>query len=273
MWLTIITVNYNNVQGLRRTINSVMSQTWRSFEWIIVDGGSTDGSKELIEQTALIPNANVSWWCCEKDNGVYHAMNKGIRIAHGYYLNFMNSGDCYNDSYTLQKLFGDEREYNADVIYGDWVIVNSEILTLQKAPSSISIVNLLHSNICHQAMFIKSCLLQCSPYDENYKILSDWKKWLEFLNNGFVYKYINLTICKFDGSGISQRNQILAKEEGEKILYELYPIGVLNELQNFYDMYMQPETYKIYSYIRERRLFKRLIRITLSFIDFLKKIL
>ena len=89
MILSIITINYNNSDGLQRTIESVLSQTWTDFEWIVIDGGSTDGSLDIIKKHA----SHFSFWCSEPDTGIYNAMNKGITHAKGEYLNFMNSGD------------------------------------------------------------------------------------------------------------------------------------------------------------------------------------
>jgi glycosyltransferase involved in cell wall biosynthesis len=90
MKLTIITINYNNKEGLVKTFDSVRVQTWKDFEFIVIDGGSTDGCKELIEQ-----NHQINYWVSEKDSGVYNAMNKGIRKATGDYVIFMNSGDFF----------------------------------------------------------------------------------------------------------------------------------------------------------------------------------
>ena len=95
----IITINYNNVDGLRKTINSVISQTFRDFEWIVIDGGSTDGSKDLINQYVEYFSYSIS----EPDSGVYNAMNKGIKVAHGEYFIFLNSGDYFYDKNVLEK--------------------------------------------------------------------------------------------------------------------------------------------------------------------------
>ena len=115
MRLSIITVNYNNKDGLQKTIDSVISQTFKDFEWIVIDGGSTDGSRELIEK-----NKNYfSFWCSEHDKGVYNAMNKGIVHAKGEYLNFMNSGDCFVSNKVLEKIFSND--YTNDILYGNVV--------------------------------------------------------------------------------------------------------------------------------------------------------
>lgn len=108
--LSIITVNYNNLKGLQKTMMSISSQMFEEYEWIIIDGGSTDGSKEEIEQLASVPDNHVSYWCSQPDNGVYNAMNKGIAQSHGQYLCFMNSGDCFCNASTLADVFSSDRK-------------------------------------------------------------------------------------------------------------------------------------------------------------------
>ena len=110
--LSIITVNLNNLEGLKRTYESVVCQTFTDYEWIVIDGGSTDGSREFIEQH----QDKFAYWCSEPDKGIYNAMNKGIMRAKGEYLNFMNSGDCFASNDTLIRVLVDER--NEDIIYG-----------------------------------------------------------------------------------------------------------------------------------------------------------
>ena len=101
MKLSIITINYNNKNGLQKTIDSVISQTFKDFEWIIIDGGSTDGSKELIEKYSQ----HITYWVSEPDKGIYNAMNKGIKVAKGEYLFFLNSGDYLVQPNTINQIF------------------------------------------------------------------------------------------------------------------------------------------------------------------------
>lgn len=103
--LSIITINFNNLEGLKKTAESVINQTWKDFEWIIIDGGSTDGSKEYIIN--LNDNLNhvgwnpITYWCSKPGKGIYNAMNKGIAKASGDYLNFMNSVNCFRYTSTF----------------------------------------------------------------------------------------------------------------------------------------------------------------------------
>lgn len=201
--LSIITINYNNLSGLRKTVDSVMSQTWRGFEWILIDGGSNDGSKEYIESIAAMPEANVSYWCSEPDNGVYNAMNKGIVKAKGNYLNFMNSGDVFYECKTLEKW--KDKEFDGDIIYGDWIRRYRDHDELIKPITDGLSALIYFINICHQAMFIKKGKM-IDGYDEKYKIFSDWRKWQELACAGVSFQYIPQTICIFEAeSGISEK--------------------------------------------------------------------
>ena len=146
MPLSIITVNLNNLKGLRKTIDSIISQTWRDFEWIIIDGGSTDGSRELIEQY----QEHFAYWCSEPDKGVYNAMNKGIAKAKGVYLNFMNSGDVFYSNDTLERVF--ESSPCADMVYGDCITDNNGLTQYRTSPIFCATVPLTASGL-HAVMF------------------------------------------------------------------------------------------------------------------------
>jgi glycosyltransferase involved in cell wall biosynthesis len=114
--LSIITINYNDVLGLKRTLESVTGQIYSNFEYIVINGGSTDGSKELLEKYT----DKISYWVSEPDQGIYHAMNKGIEKASGEYLLFMNSGDLFYNSGILKEVVDHISKY--DLIYFDILI-------------------------------------------------------------------------------------------------------------------------------------------------------
>ena len=207
MKLSVITINYNNLSGLRKTADSVLAQTWRGFEWLLIDGGSNDGSKEYIESIAAIPEANVSYWCSEPDNGVYNAMNKGIAIAKGDYLNFMNSGDVFFECKTLEKW--KDKEIDGDIIYGDWIRRYSDHDEFIKPITDGLSALIYFVNICHQAMFIKKEKM-IEGYDEKYRIFSDWRKWQELACAGVSFQYIPLKICIFEAeSGLSEKGRFV----------------------------------------------------------------
>lgn len=198
MKLSIITINYNNRDGLQKTIDSVVNQTWRDFEWIIIDGGSTDGSRELIEKY----QEHFAYWCSEPDKGVYNAMNKGIAKAQGEYMNFMNSGDCFYEKDTLQKVFSTKRE--ADILYGNVNCITNCNNYFLSYPKELSTPYFLYRGLCHQASFIKTSLLKDKKYCEDFKIVSDWQRFFEWFREGKTYKHIDLIIADFDTTGISE---------------------------------------------------------------------
>lgn len=228
MILSIITINFNNLEGLRKTIDSVLSQTWHDFEWIIIDGGSTDGSKELIEDTANKLTASdynpLSFWCSESDSGIYNALNKGLSHCIGTYINCMNSGDEFYDNQTLEKLFS--TSHNSDIIFGNSFHYSKENAFISHYPESVDLYFLYHSNICHQAMFVKTELLKASPFDEQYRICADYAKWLELMIQGCSFKYVPNMICRFDMTGMSNTGNLITIER-EKIKTKYIPKYIL----------------------------------------------
>ena len=112
--VSVITVNYNNADGLKRTLESLFAQTFTDYESIVIDGGSTDGSREIIENFA----DRITYWVSEPDGGIYHAMNKGIRQATGLYYNFMNSGDLFEDPTVLENIFASDP--TEDILFGKY---------------------------------------------------------------------------------------------------------------------------------------------------------
>lgn len=199
--LTIITINYNNKEGLIKTFESIQSQTWKDFEYIVIDGGSTDGSVELIKN-----NPQVTKWVSEKDSGVYNAMNKGILISNGIYINFMNSGDFFYSSNTLEKIYHNLNG-NESILYGNSIFFNEEKNTKfnQTPPDKLSFAHFYCSGINHQATFIKRELFsKYFLYDESYKICADWVFFIRVICS-FNESYLHLKeyICYYDFSGIS----------------------------------------------------------------------
>lgn len=228
MTLSIITINYNNLEGLRRTIDSVISQTWHDFEWIIIDGGSTDGSKELIEDTANELAASdfnpLSYWCSEPDKGIFNALNKGVGKAIGQYVNFLNSGDVYTEQDVLERVFKD-KAFDCDVIYGDWQdIANGEILNKWSSGAPLTLKQELLQCTCHQALFINAEGLKKDPYDESYKMMADWRKNIAWLMQGKTFVHVPVIVCYYDLTGVSsQFDSEPYQEEKSRMIAELFP--------------------------------------------------
>lgn len=178
MILTIITVNYNNIKGIKKTIQSVVNQTYDNFEYIVIDGASTDGSVQVIEEN----KDKITYYVSEPDKGIYDAMNKGIKLAKGKYCLFLNSGDYFINEKTLTDIFN-KKTYTEDLLIGrQKYIGNNGKIT--KSPyirvSELNMPYFISSTLPHQATFIKKeLLLQCGMYNTNYHIVSDWIFWIE----------------------------------------------------------------------------------------------
>lgn len=252
MRYSIITINYNNGEGLRSTIESVIRQSCNDYEFIIIDGGSSDDSTNVIKEYAK----HITYWVSEKDNGVYHAMNKGVAAAKGDYCIFMNSGDCFHSP----DILNDVVEHKEDIICGRVIKGNSQESSGHHK-STISLVDLMRGSLPHQAMFIKRELLVNHPYDERYKILSDWKFCIETLifdNNSF--RNINTIVADYDTSGISTNSNGLLPKERELILRELFPERILVDYQRLtpVDDELLDISIKLTKTVSPRKLVKRL---------------
>lgn len=201
--ISIITINFNNQKGLSKTINSVLEQTYSPIEYIIIDGGSTDGSLTLIKQNV----DSLSYWVSEKDNGIYDAMNKGIAHATGDYCLFLNSGDYLHNPNVLSKVFL-KRERTFDLLIGRQRFINAKDI-VSKAPKlkkeEINMSFFLSSTIPHQATFIKRSLLhKCGLYNKSYRIVADWVFWVEaIVKNKCSMEIIPQYISYMEVGGIS----------------------------------------------------------------------
>lgn len=216
--LTIITINYNHLDGLRKTIDSIVSQTFTDYEWIVVDGGSTDGSYELLEQY----KDHFAWWCSEPDKGVYNAMNKGLAQATGEYVNFMNSGDMFANSAILSMVFNEN--HDADILYGMMArgTVDGELNIPQMMKRNIYWYDFYANTLNHQATFIKRELFtKHGVYDESYKVYADWHKFAQFVAiEKASTKFIAKVIAIYEGGGLSDT---FNDEELGRIRKEIYP--------------------------------------------------
>ena len=243
MKLSIITINYNNKDGLQKTIDSVICQTWTDYEWIVIDGGSTDGSKELIEQY----QDHFAYWCSEPDKGVYNAMNKGVFHAHGEYVNFMNSGDVFHSSHVLASIFA--KKLSADILIGQ-VKCMGENLIVNQFNHNLAGVNWKRVNegFCHQGTFSKIGLLKAHPFDEKMKIASDWKFWCQtIVFDNCSVQNLELIVADYDMTGISSKvqNSSLQSEEREQTMRSLFPPLIIKELQDYQSLRNSPCVYNL----------------------------
>jgi len=260
--ISVITVNYNDKAGLAKTIESVTNQTLKPYEFIIIDGGSSDGSKELIEQN----QDKINYWISEKDKGVYSAMNKGIKAATGDFVIFMNGGDCFADNSVLENVFPDLKD-EYDIYYGDNYKISPGSKRLKTYPEKLRFSFFYSSSINHQSTFIRRSLFDTYfYYNENYKIVADW----EFFIYTICYmnvptKYLKKTIALYDFTGISSNPKYSAITQSEKseTLERFFPSFVedyrdVNELTS--------KRYLQFQHIKKHKFAFKYLKATLSFL-------
>lgn len=260
MKISVITINYNNCEGLKRTAQSVIAQSYRDFEWIIIDGGSTDGSAEFIRNIETQELGNIFFkWVSESDNGIYNAMNKGVRMATSEYCQFLNSGDTFHSPTALQEVVNEG-------LYGDIVVGNTMFSNgmLFNSPEEVSLELFIHGSLSHPAAFSKRELLLEYPFDESLKIISDMKFFLmtSVLHNS-PYQKLSTTVATFELDGISSTQNQIKEQERQRVLNELIPAKVLSDYSRYLgdtDVY-----YRLFTTVYPSRLKWTLYNISLFF--------
>lgn len=202
---SILTVSYNSVQTIEKTILSVINQTYKNKEYIIIDGGSTDGTVEIIKKYEQY----INYWTSEPDKGLYNAMNKGVKKASGRWINFMNCGDLFSSERVLEQIA--HLNHNYDIFCGIAITHNRYWIPVKE--NNLSLHFFITDTLNHQSAFIKKELLLESPYDEKLKIASDTKFFFEMLIiKNVSYKALNLEICICDKPLISHNREESMKE-------------------------------------------------------------
>lgn len=212
--ISIITICFNDKEGLKRTSESVVHQTYKDYEWIVIDGGSTDGSKDEI----LKYQEHITTWVSEPDKGIYNAMNKGVSKASGDYCIFMNSGDRFCSPKALSRVASDS--WTADIVACDmFADFGKKIYAYNEAPQKVNFQRLVIGSIGHQSTFIRTALLKETPYREDFKIASDWVFWCDMiLRKHKSYQSINVPIAVFDMNGVSESPQSIERTSNERLL-------------------------------------------------------
>ncbi|MDX9918486.1 MAG: glycosyltransferase family 2 protein [Paludibacter sp.] len=234
MKLSIITINRNNAEGLRKTIESVVSQTYTDFEYIIIDGASTDDSVNIIKEYA----DRITYWVSEPDTGIYNAMNKGILKAKGEYLLFLNSGDWLYDNDVLNDVFSISP--TEDIVYGNACLVFSDGIKEYTAFVERPTLNyFIDDALCHQSVFHKKEIFANSLYRDDLRFVSDWEMLLrKIIIENCSVKCIKRTICYFQMDGLTGNfeNHKSIEIERIKILKEFIPERVLSDYVYFRDL-------------------------------------
>jgi glycosyltransferase involved in cell wall biosynthesis len=205
MKLSVITINLNNRQGLEKTFKSVFNQSYLDFEYLVIDGGSTDGSVEVIQKHI----DSISYWISEPDKGIYNAMNKGIARSRGEYCYFLNSGDYLATDDVLEKIFaGSCRE---SFICGDFILDQKGKLELNTPYKNrnwlFSLYDIYSGFLAHQAFFIRRDMFdRYGLYDEQLHIMSDWKLFFIAIGiHGESVAYREVAVSVYNTEGLSSR--------------------------------------------------------------------
>lgn len=221
MQLSIITINYNDQKGLEDTFKSVFAQTYQQFEYVVIDGGSTDGSKAFLEQYA----DKIDYWVSEKDTGIFNAMNKGIKAAKGDYLLFLNGGDTFYNQEVLANAV-QQISNTYQIYYGDVQrVFNDGTKKIKTYPKELKFSFFVDSAIAHQSAIVKKSLFDKVGYfNESYKIFADWEFFvLAVCKYDVPYKHLGVIVANYDMGGVSSQSDAQLKYWGERELtYEKY---------------------------------------------------
>ena len=207
--VTVVTVCRNVKSSLEKTMNSLLHQSYAHIDYVIIDGASTDGTPEMLGKTEGVR------WISEPDMGIYDAMNKGIRMAEGEWVIFMNAGDVFASDDTLSKVFSVERD--ADVIYGD--VIKGDSIKKAEPPH-----NAHRMYFCHQSAFVRTSCLKEFPFDIQHRMSADFKQMKHLYLAGKTFMQLDFPIAVFDTSGVSNAQR-------SKGLYD--NIQVIREVDNW----------------------------------------
>lgn len=240
--VSIITINYNDANGLEKTIQSVVSQTFSDYELVVIDGGSTDKSIDIIKKHG----DKINYWVSEKDKGIYDAQNKGVLISKGDYLIFLNSGDSFFNQNVLAEFFEFEKNNKKKVVYGKSNIIDADGTSRILSPPEKLDLNFWYSNtLNHQAIFMHSSMFaKFGNFSTQYKYASDFEHLFKiYVKEPLEFAFLNSVVCNYDNTGLT------SKDEFHKlIIQERIQIMNLYVSQNAYSemrrAYMNTLTFK-----------------------------
>lgn len=218
MLISIATVCFNSAKTIRTTLDSVRAQTYRPLELVIVDGGSTDQTMDIVAEYADIHGTVVS----EPDAGIYDAMNKAIRLAKGDVIFFLNSDDCFSDNQVIQDVVNVFSASNSDLVFGDVFCINGST-RFRKDQSRITRKNILFEGICHQSVFARTDFVRkMGSFDLDYKICADYDWMIRAFTNGGKTSHIPRVIADYSMEGFSEKNLKLRLSEQRMIQEKHY---------------------------------------------------
>jgi len=238
--ITVVTVSYNAAATIEETIRSVVDQTYDNIEYIIIDGGSTDGTVDIVRKyaeggsEASNHRHRITYWVSEPDRGIYDAMNKGIAAAAGDYINFMNAGDRFVDNKTLEKVSKKMKDSLHGVYFGDMIFEKRNAhFTSTMTPFFLSKKRIRPMGICHQSIFTQVDLAKLFKFDDSFKIAADYNMIATIYNHGYSFFKLNMPIAIYDTEGISsinaeQRFKEEARINGISTKSFIVKIGIIN---------------------------------------------
>ena len=227
--LSVVTVHFNQRESLKYTLESIRNSGFpaNSVELIVVDGGSSFNINDLFAEFDDIISLAIS----EPDRGVFDAMNKGLRLARGEYINFMNAGDAFCSG-VLSGSFLDS--LNNDIIYGDYILYLNGHKTLHRQTDELDFAYFLGRTICHQSIIYRTNLCKKYPFSLDYSLMGDWIQLFNLLKNeSLSVVKLDFPLCIYDGHGQSDRFKEERLKQRSDFLKSVYSDWELNTLKVF----------------------------------------
>lgn len=259
MLITLITINFNNAEGLSRTIESVLRQSYTDFEYIIVDGASTDGSEDIICQYESMPMKCSLKYLSETDTGIYNAMNKGIGMATGDYLLFINSGDELADNMVIENIRKTLLPAT-ELASGGLILIDKKGSQQLLPPAELTLSYCINAGLTHPNTVIRKSLFEkYGFYNENNKIVSDWEFFLIAAGlNSCNYQQLNFNIAKFYEDGISSKNKDLVESEMQSVIKRLVPESIQTDINRLHVLENQL-SHPAYKVVQQSQFIKKIL--------------
>jgi glycosyltransferase involved in cell wall biosynthesis len=267
--LSIITINYNDANGLKKTIDSVVNQSFTNYEYIVIDGGSTDESKTIIESYG----DRITYWVSAPDKGIYNAMNKGIIKASGEYCLFLNSGDSLYSKEVLSQVFSFNPQ--EDLLACDLVFdYDKDKFWNKLQPDSLSFIYMMRTSLFHPSTFIKRTLFRdYGNYNEQYKIAADYDFFLKTsIVKNVSYKHLSIIVSRFNTNGISSDMAYIEKNKEERLLIQkqYFPENIIKDTYN-HNALFESNSFKLYAYLKQNKFIYSVSRVAFNFLLQIKR--
>lgn len=211
---SVVTVSFNCVGLITKTIESVLRQDYASLEYIVIDGGSTDGTAGIIRGY----QDRLAYWCSEPDGGIYQGMNKGIQQAQGDWIIFMNAGDAFVDDHVLTQVASYVDKERHDILYGDILTTKDGTLRLKTASTPC---NKQRMYFCHQAAFVKTSILREMPFDTRFRMSADFHFFKRCYLMGYRFRHVPVTVAIYDSHGVSHTQRIKGLQDNIRVVKAL----------------------------------------------------